>query len=52
MSTKTRINRPTTATPHKNPPGRMIWTATDMQQVKQGNATKTIYGKGQTLRRK
>lgn len=33
MGVKSRINRPTTATPRKDPPGRYVWVSTPYGHV-------------------
>lgn len=50
MSRKTRVNRPTTSTTRKMPPGRLVHQSTNLQQVKlEGGKTKWMpLGKGTT----
>ena len=52
MSDKSRVKRPTTATPRKNPPGRMIFQSTNIQTVLTPNGPKEFKFKGNTFRNK
>ncbi len=42
MSAKTRINRPTTATPRRNPPGRFLHVSTNYAWVGVGPSARFV----------
>jgi hypothetical protein len=51
MSAKTRINRPTTATPRKLPEGRMIHQSTHYHTMQTPQGPRTLRTKGDTYRK-